>query len=241
MYQQILAPIGGSLALSAAVASSPLIVLLVSLGVLRLRADVAAACGLLAAVLIAAFAYRLPATPLLSGIAQGAAFGIFPIAWIMVNAVWVNRLLDASGLLSVVRRTFTSLSDDRRVQALVVAFYFGALLEATAGFGAPVVVVAAILLALGLAPIRAATVAMFADAGGAAFGSMGTPIAALAKAASLPAEELGRMTGRQSAVVALFVPFVILLVLDGRRGVHRTISTLHRVRRRPHCARSPPT
>ncbi|RCG24512.1 L-lactate permease [Sphaerisporangium album] len=219
MYQQILAPIGGSLGLSAAVASLPLLVLIVLLGVFGVRADVAAAFGLLAAVLIAVFVYRVPVTPLVSGTAQGAAFGLFPITWIMLNAVWVNRLIDASGLLTVVRSTFTGLSPDRRVQALVVAFCFGALLEAMAGFGAPVIVITAILMTLGLAPIRAATVAMFADAGGAAFGSMGNPIAALGKATNLPAAELGQMVGRQSAIMAICVPFVILLVLDGRRGV----------------------
>jgi lactate permease len=154
-----------------------------------------------------------------SGTAQGIAFGLFPIVWIMVNAVWLNRLLDASGLLAVVRDTFAGVSPDRRVQALVLAFCFGSVLEALAGFGAPVIVIAAILLAMGLAPVRAATVAMFADAAGTAFGSMGNPIAVLARAANLPAVELGRMLGRQSAIVAVVVPFVILLVLDGRRGL----------------------
>ncbi|MEV5704911.1 L-lactate permease [Actinoallomurus sp. NPDC052274] len=219
MYRQILDPIGGSLALSASVAAIPLVLLLVLLGVFRVRSDVAAACGLLAAFVIAVFGYRLPVTPALSGAAQGAAFGLFPIVWIMLNAVWVNRLIDASGLLSVIRRTFAGLSPDPRVQALVLAFCFGGLLEALAGFGAPVAVITALLLALGHAPVRAATVAMFADAGGTAFGSMGNPIVALAKAANLPAAELGRMVGRQSAIVAAFLPLIIVLVLDGRRGL----------------------
>ncbi|MCO5995506.1 L-lactate permease [Actinoallomurus rhizosphaericola] len=219
MYRQILDPIGGSLALSAAVAAIPLGLLLTLLGVFRVRSDVAAACGLLTALTIAAFAYRMPVTPALSGAAQGAAFGLFPIVWIMLNAVWLNRLIDASGLLAVIRQTFAALSPDRRVQALVLAFCFGALLEALAGFGAPVAVVTAILIGLGHGPVRAATVAMFADAGGTAFGSMGNPITALAKATNLPAVELGRMVGRQSAIVAAFLPVIIVVVLDGRRGL----------------------
>lgn len=218
MYRQILAPVGGSLALSAVVAALPLVLLLVLLGGFRMRSDLAAACGLLAALAVAALAYRMPAATAVSGAAQGAAFGLAVIVWILVNAVWVNRLVDAAGLLAVVRRTFAGVSPDRRVQALVLAFCFGSLLEAMAGFGAPIAVVAAILLALGLPPVRAATVAMFADSAATAFGSMGTPITALARAANLPAADLGRMVGRQSAIVAVFVPFVILLVLDGRRG-----------------------
>ncbi|MFB9838605.1 L-lactate permease, partial [Actinoallomurus acaciae] len=212
-------PIGGSPALSAVVAAVPPALLLVLLGVFRVRSDLAAAGSLLAALATAVFAFHLPAVTAVSGTAQGVAFGVFPIVWIMVNALWVNRLLDASGLLSVVRDTFAGVSPDHRIQALVLAFCFGSVLEALAGFGAPAVVVAAILLALGLTPIRAATVAMFADAAGTAFGSMGTPIVALSTATNLPAAELGRMVGRQAAIVAVFMPFVILLVLDGRRGL----------------------
>ncbi|MGI5230923.1 L-lactate permease [Actinoallomurus sp. CA-142502] len=219
MDHRIPPPIGGSPALSAVVAALPLAVLLVLLGGFRVRSDLAAAGSLLAALAVAVLAFRLPVVTAVSGTAQGAAFGVFPIVWIMVNALWVNRLLAASGLLSVVRDTFAGVSPDHRVQALVLAFCFGSVLEALAGFGAPVVVIAAILLALGLTPIRAATVAMFADAAGTAFGSMGNPIVALSRAANLPAAELGRMVGRQAAIVAVFMPFVILLVLDGRRGL----------------------
>jgi lactate permease len=221
MHHQILAPVGGSLALSALVGALPLVLLLVLLGVVRMRSHWAAAWSLLAALVVAVFAFRLPVIPALSGAAEGAMFGFFPIVWIILNAVWLNRLIQQSGYLRWVRYTFMGLSDDSRVQALIIAFCFGSLLEAMAGFGAPIAVVAAILLALGFSPIRAATVAMFADAAGTAFGSVGNPIFALSKATGLPAEQLGEMVGRQSAIVAFFVPFVLLLALDGTRGLRQ--------------------
>jgi lactate permease len=219
MFHQILAPVGGSLALSALVAAVPLIGLLVLLGVARIPSHQAAVLALLAAFVVAIVAFRLPVLTSLSGAAEGAAFGLFPIGWIIINASWVNGLISRSGELGTLRRTFLGLSADYRVQALVIAFCFGSLLESMAGFGAPIAVVAAILLGLGFRPVRAATVALFADAAGTAFGSVGNPIFALSKATGLPTTPLGEMVGRQAPIVALFVPFTLLLVLDGRRGL----------------------
>jgi lactate permease len=221
MFQQILAPVGGSLALSALVAVCPLVLLLVLLGVVRMRADRAALVSLLTVLVIAVAVYGLPVSTALSGTAEGIAFGLVPIVWIMINAVFLNRLLEESGHLRWVRHAFMRLSDDVRVQAVVVAFCFGSLLEAMAGFGAPIVVVAAILLALGFSPARSATVALFADAAGTAFGSVGNPIFALNKITGLPVDDLGAMVGRQAPFMALLVPFVLLGVLDGLRGVRQ--------------------
>jgi lactate permease len=221
VFHQILAPIAGSLSLSALVAVAPLVLLLVLLGLVRLRADRAAAISLVAVLLTAVLGFGLPVPTALSGAAEGAAFGLVPIVWIMINAVWLNRLLEEADQLRWVRHAFTRLSEDSRVQALVVSFCFGSLLEAMAGFGAPIVVVAAILLALGFSPVRSATVALFADAAGTAFGSVGNPVFALAKATGLPADELGQMVGRQAPFMALIVPFVLLLVLDGTRGLRQ--------------------
>ncbi len=221
MFHQLLAPVGNSLALSALVAVAPLILLLVLLGVVRMRADRAALVSLLLVLIIAVAVFRLPVRTALSGTAEGIAFGLVPIVWIMLNAVFLNRLLEESGHLRWVRHTFMRLSDDVRVQAVVVAFCFGSLLEAMAGFGAPIVVVAAILLALGFSPARAALVALFADAAGTAFGSVGNPIFALNKITGLPVESLGAMVGRQAPFMALLVPFVLLAVLDGMRGVRQ--------------------
>lgn len=217
MHPHALAPVADSLVLSGAVAALPVVLLLVLLGVFRMRAYRAAAWSLLAELVIAVVVFDLPTGMALSGAAEGAAFGLFPIVWIMLNAVWINRLMQESGYLTTIRRTFMGVSSDYRIQALLIAFCFGSLLEAMAGFGAPIVVVAAILMALGFSPIRAATVALFADAAGTAFGSVGNPIFALSKATGLSAEALGSMVGRQSAILAFFVPFGLLVVLDGRR------------------------
>lgn len=218
MTRQVLAPVAGSLGWSALVAALPLVLLLVLLGVVRMRSHWASLAGLVATYVVAVFAFRLPALTALSGAAEGALFGLFPIVWIIVNAVWLNRLITRSGHGAALRRVFLRLSGDSRVQALVIAFCFGSLLESMAGFGAPIAVVAAILLTLGFSPVRAATVAMFADAAGTAFGSVGNPIFALAKATGLPAGTLGEMVGRQAPIVAFFVPFALVIVLDGRRG-----------------------
>ncbi|GAB2995592.1 L-lactate permease [Amycolatopsis acidiphila] len=217
MHHQLITPVGRSLAWSALTASLPLVLLLVLLGVVRMRAHWAALISVLAALAVAVLVYRLPPVTALSTTVEGAAAGLFPIVWIVLNAVWVNRLVQVSGYLDRVRETFLVLSDDVRVQALVVAFCFGSLLEAMAGFGAPIAVVAALLLAMGYSPVRAATVALFADAAGTAFGSVGNPILTLSKTTGLAAEPLGDMVGRQSAMVAFFVPFVLLLVLGGWR------------------------
>ncbi|GAA1663403.1 L-lactate permease [Fodinicola feengrottensis] len=221
MHHQILAPVVNSLVLSALVAAVPLILLLVLLGVVRMRSHWAALISLVCGLVVAIPIFRLPPVPAFSGALEGAAFGLFPIVWIIVNAIWLNRLITRSGHLDTVRRTFLLLSRDYRVQGLVVAFCFGSLLESMAGFGAPIAVVAAILLALGFSPIRAATVALFADAAGTAFGSVGNPIFALSKATGLPTGPLGEMVGRQALIVALFVPFALLLVLDGKRGLRQ--------------------
>lgn len=219
MFRQITDPVAGSLGLSALVAAIPLIGLLVLLGVFRVRSHWAALYALVASLFVATLAFRMP--PVMAGSAalEGAAFGVFPIVWIVLNAVWINRLISDSGYLSVLRRAFMSICDDYRVQALVIAFCFGSLIESVSGFGAPVAIVAAMLLALGFSPVKAAVVALFSDAAGAAFGSVGTPITVLEKAAGLPAADLGAMVGRQSPFVAFFVPFLLIVILDGKRGL----------------------
>ena len=219
MFRQVIEPVAGSLGWSALVAAIPIVGLLVLLGVFRVRSHWAALSALAASLVIAVLAFRMPPVQAGGAALEGAAFGLFPIVWIVLNAVWINRLIQDSGYLNVLRRAFMSICDDYRVQALVIAFCFGSLIESVSGFGAPVAIVAAMLLALGFSPVRAAVVALFSDAAGAAFGSVGTPIAVLEKATGLPAADLGAMVGRQSPFVAFFVPFLLLLILDGRRGM----------------------
>ncbi|MDT7649789.1 MAG: lactate permease [Pseudonocardiales bacterium] len=218
MYRQVVDPVG-SPALSAALAALPLVVLLVLLGVVRMKSHWAALIGLATAVLIAVGVYGMPLGQAADGAVEGAAFGLFPIVWIILNAVWISKLQRSSGHFDIIGRTFSSLSRDTRVQAILIAYCFGSMIESLAGFGTPIAITSIMLMGLGLKPLKAAAVATFANTAPAAFGSLGNPIQALAKVTSFPEYDLGAMTGRQSAIIAALVPFVLLLMMDGRRGL----------------------
>ncbi|MGC5334520.1 L-lactate permease [Micromonospora sp. DT62] len=219
MYQQPLQPVGGSLALSAACAALPLLTLFVLLGVVRTRAWVAAFGALCVAVVLAWWLWGMPLPQTLLAAGQGATFALFPLVWTFGTAIWIHRLTVHTGHFDTLRQGFARISDDRRVQALVIAFCFGSLLEALAGQGTPVAVTTVMLLALGFTPLRAAAVALVGNTVPAAFGPLGLPITTLAGVTGLPATELGMMAGRQVPVVAVVVPLVLLAVADGRRGV----------------------
>ncbi|GFH63803.1 hypothetical protein Srut_03170 [Streptomyces rutgersensis] len=163
MFVQPLEPVADSLPLSALVAALPLVTVLVLLGAVRMKAHRAGALGLAVAALVAWLVYGMPLGQTLSGAAQGALFGLFPIMWIVVNALWVYRMTVRTRHFDILRRSFGRVSDDPRIQALVIAFCFGALLEALAGFGAPVAISAVMLVALGFDPVRAAVVALVAN------------------------------------------------------------------------------
>ncbi len=222
MYVQELEPVAGSLGLSALVAALPLVIVLVLLGGVRMKAHLAGLIGLLAAVLVACLAYGMPLDQTLSSGVQGAVFGIFPIMWIVINALWVYRMTVRTRHFDVLRRSFGRLSDDPRIQALVIAFCFGALLEALAGFGAPVAISAVMLVALGFDPVRAAVVALVANTAPVAFGAMGTPVVTLAQVTGLPLDSVASVVGRQTPLLALVVPLVLVWLVDGRRGLRET-------------------
>ncbi|WP_458244114.1 L-lactate permease [Streptomyces sp. MAI_2237] len=222
MYVQKLEPVAGSLGLSALVAALPLVIVLILLGGLRVKAHLAGLTGLLAAVLVARLAYGMPLGQTLSSAAQGAVFGLFPILWIVVNALWVYRMTVRTRHFDILRRSFGRLSDDPRIQALVVAFCFGALLEALAGFGAPVAICSVMLVALGFDPVRAAVVALVANTAPVAFGAMGTPVVTLAQVTGLPLDTVASVVGRQTPLLALVVPLVLVRLVDGRRGLRET-------------------
>ncbi|GAB2872571.1 hypothetical protein GCM10027074_45260 [Streptomyces deserti] len=167
-------------------------------------------------------AYRMPLGQTRSSAAQGAAFGLFPILWIVVNALWVYRMTVRTRHFDILRRSFGRLSDDPRIQALVVAFCFGALLEALAGFGAPVAICSVMLVALGFEPVRAAVVALVANTAPVAFGAMGTPVVTLAQVTGLPLDSVASVVGRQTPLLALVVPLVLVGLVDGRRGLRET-------------------
>jgi lactate permease len=223
MYTPVLAPIAGSLPLSALVAALPLVVLFVLLGVFRLRAWLAAAISLAVSLLVAVLGYPMPVGSAVLAATEGAAFGFFPILWIVINAIWIYNMTVHTGHFDVLRRSFARISDDHRIQGVIVAFSFGALLEALAGFGTPVAVTSVMLVALGFQPLKAATVALVANTAPVAFGALAAPITTLATVSGLPLSDLAAMVGRQTPVLALFVPMVLVGIIDGRRGVRQTL------------------
>ncbi|MFG2791400.1 L-lactate permease [Streptomyces sp. NPDC048419] len=222
MYVQELEPVADSLGLSALVAALPLLIVLVLLGGVRMKAHLAGLTGLLAAVLVAWLAYGMPLDQTVSSAVQGAVFGLFPILWIVVNALWVYRMTVRTRHFDILRRSFGRVSDDPRIQALVVAFCFGALLEALAGFGAPVAICSVMLVALGFDPVRAAVVSLVANTAPVAFGAMATPVVTLAQVTGLPLDDVASVVGRQTPLLALVVPLVLVYLVDGRRGLRET-------------------
>lgn len=222
MFQQILAPVGGSLALSALLAALPLALLFVLLGLFRVKAYKASLIGLAASLLLAVVAWRMPLGQALSATAEGAFYGAFPILWILLNALWIYRLSVITGWFGVLGDKIRAISDDQRVLAIVIAFCFGALLESLAGFGAPVAISAAMLLAAGMKPLKAATVSLLANTAPVAFGAMGAPIITLSAVTGIDLQLLSSMAGRQTPFVALIVPLVLVFMVDGRRGVRQT-------------------
>ena len=229
MFQQDPQPVGGSLALSALCAALPLITLFVLLGGLRLKAWMAGLISLAVALVVAIVLFSMPVGQALLAGTEGAAFGFFPILWIVINAIWVYNLTVASGHFDVLRRSFEKVSADQRIQALIIAFCFGALLEALAGFGTPVAITVVMLMALGFAPIKAAATALIANTAPVAFGALATPIVTLASVSSgasddarLTVDGLGAMVGRQTPILAVIVPLILVFVVDGRRGLKQT-------------------
>lgn len=222
MYEQVLDPVGGSLFATALFAALPLITLFVLLGGLKLKAHWAALASLTIAIVVAVAVYSMPGGQALNAAVLGACFGLFPIMWIVWNAIWIYNMTDATGHFAVLRRSFASISDDQRIQAVIIAFSFGALIEALAGFGAPVAITAAMLLAVGFKPIQAAAVALVANTAPVAFGAIATPIITLSEVTSLPKEDLGAMVGRQTPFLAVIVPLILIGMVDGRRGIRQT-------------------
>jgi lactate permease len=164
----------------------------------------------------------MPVGQALDAGAEGAAFGLFPIMWIVVNALWIYNMTRESGHFSVLRRSFARVSGDQRVQAILIAFCFGALLEALAGFGTPVAICGVMLVALGFDPLKAASIALVSNTAPVAFGAIAVPIVTLAQVSGLPQSDLGAMVGRQTPLLAVIVPFILVAMVDGRRGLRET-------------------
>jgi lactate permease len=222
MYKQVLDPVGDSLFASAIFAALPLVTLFVLLGVMKLKAHIAAVFALVVAILVALIVYSMPVGQAADAAILGACFGLFPIMWIVWNAIWIYNMTDLTGHFAVLRRSFTSISDDQRIQAVIIAFSFGALMEALAGFGTPVAISSVMLVAVGFQPMKAAAVALVANTAPVAFGAIATPIITLGTVTELSKDDLGAMVGRQTPFLALIVPLILIAMVDGRRGLRQT-------------------
>jgi len=219
MWQQSYTPLGGSLALSALVAAIPIYVLLYLLGIRRKPAWMASLFALLAAVVVAAALYRMPAAPLAASVVYGAAFGLFPIGWVVFSAILLYRVTLESGKFEIVKDSVGRLTEDRRLQALLIAFAFGAFIEGAAGFGTPVAVAAAMLSGLGFSPFYAAGICLLANTAPVAFGSIGIPLVTLAGITGLPLDRLSAAVGRICAPVSLMVPGYLIVVMGGWKAL----------------------
>lgn len=223
MYRQVLDPLSGSLGLTSIFAALPLLVLFLLLGVVRTKAWLASLISLAVAVLVAVAVYPMPTGQALLAASEGAAFGFFPILWIVISAIWIFNMTVRTGHFDVLRRSFARVSDDQRVQGVIIAFCFGALLEALAGFGTPVAMTSVMLIALGFKPVKAATVALVANTAPVAFGALAVPITTLATVTNIPQSDLGAMVGRQTPLLGVFVPIALVFIIDGFRGVRQTL------------------
>jgi len=219
MWTQNYTPISGSLGLSALAASLPVFVLLYLIGVKRKPAWISALSGLAAAMVVALAVYRMPVGLMLSSTAYGALFGLFPIGWIVYWAIVLYRITVETGKFEIIKDSIGGVTDDRRLQALLIAFAFGAFIEGAAGFGTPVAVAAAMLAGLGFSPYYAAGICLLANTAPVAFGSIGIPVVTLARITGLQEAGLSAWVGRICAPVSLFVPAYLVMVMGGWKAL----------------------
>ena len=217
-WSQNYTPLGNGIA-SALVAALPVVTLLGLLAFWHVRAHLAALAGLVVAALAAIGVYHMPASLVAAAGGYGAAFGLFPIGWIILNAIFIYQISVETGEFAALQRQVAGLSRDRRIQALLVAFSFGAFIEGAAGFGTPVAISGAIMIGLGFRPLEAAKLALIGNTAPVAFGALGTPLLTLAKITELDLQSLSMMVGRQLTFFAVLVPFWLTAAQSGWRGV----------------------
>jgi lactate permease len=217
-WPQNYAPLG-DLGWSALVAAIPVVVLLGLLAFWHVRAHVAALVALGVALAIAIFAYRMPASLAFASAGYGAAFGLLPIGWLILNAIFIYQLSVETGQFAVLQKQIAGVSGDRRIQALLIAFSFGAFIEGAAGFGAPVAISGALMIGLGFKPLEAAKLALIGNTAPVAFGSLGIPLTTLAPLTGLDLHDLSAMVGRQLPIFSLLVPFWLVAAQAGWRGM----------------------
>lgn len=220
-WTQLYTPLG-SLWLSSLAAAIPILFFFIALAVLRMKGHVAAAVTLLLALAVAIFAYGMPAQQALASAGFGFAYGLWPIAWIIVTAVFLYKIVVKTGQFDVIRASVLSITDDQRLQMLLIGFAFGAFLEGAAGFGAPVAITAALLVGLGFNPLYAAGLCLIANTAPVAFGAMGIPIIVAGQVTGIDPFHIGAMAGRQLPLLSLMVPFWLVFMMDGVKGVRET-------------------
>lgn len=221
MWNQIYDPLGNPW-LSALVALIPIAVFFISLLVLKLKGQWAGLLTVLSAIIIAVFVYEMPMDKALWSFGYGAFYGLWPIAWIIIAAIFLYKLTVKSGYFDILRESIIAITPDQRIQVILIGFCFGAFLEGAIGFGGPVAITAALLVGLGLRPLYAAGLCLIANTAPVAFGAVGVPITAMAGAVNVPAIEISAMAGHMLPPLSLFVPFFLVFLMNGLKGVKET-------------------
>ena len=218
-WQQVYAPIGGSLGLSALVALIPIVFFFLALAVFRMKGHYAAIITLALSMIVAVFGFEMPVNMVFASAEYGFLFGLWPIAWIIVASVFLYKLTVKSGQFEIIRNSIISITEDQRIQVILIGFSFGAFLEGAAGFGAPVAITAAILVGLGFKPLYAAGLCLIANTAPVAFGALGVPIIVAGQVTSIDAFTIGAMAGRQLPLLSLIIPFWLVAMMDGWKGI----------------------
>jgi len=218
MWSQTYDPLSNAV-LSTLAAAIPVVVMLAALAFFHIKAHIAALLGLAAALTVAIFAYSMPANTAVSAALYGAANGLLPIGWIILNVIFLYQLTERAGYFKVLRESITTITTDRRLQLVLVAFSFGAFFEGAGGFGTPVAVTGAMLIGLGFAPLAASGLSLIANTAPVAFGALGSPLIALAGVTGLDLLELSGMVGRQLPFFSIIVPFWLVWAFCGFAGM----------------------
>ena len=218
VWQQIYNPLG-NMVLSTLLAALPVVVMLVGLGFLHLKAHIAAGAGLLCALIIAIVVYGMPADMAGRAAVLGGLTGLLPIGWIVLNIIFLHQLTEQNGSFKILQDSIAGITEDRRIQLLLIAFAFGAFFEGAAGFGTPVAVTAAILIGLGFSPLAASGLSLIANTAPVAFGALGTPVITLAKVHGYDVMEVTAMVGRQLPFFSVLGPFWLIWAFAGRKAM----------------------
>src|SRR5262245_53846696 len=205
--------------LSTILAALPVLILLGSIALFKIKIHFAALAGLGFAILIALFVYKMPVSATIATTLFGGAYGLFPIGWVILNLIFLYQLTVNKGLFTIIRQHLASIAPDPRIQVILIAFSFGAFFEGAAGFGTPVAITSAILIQLGFRPLAACGLSLIANTAPVAFGSLGTPIIALSSVTGLDVHQLSAMVGRQLPIFSLIIPFWVVSAMEGFMGL----------------------